>query len=126
LEMQEIIKEETNIKQVLIDRKLSDIGMDDDIELDTNITPELKLEGQAREVIRFIQELRKEAGFEVDDRIQVGYQGFEAVFDNAELKALIAKEVLAAKGLSQGIIVEADITKETVIDDMKLAIWLKR
>ena len=49
-------------------------------DLDTEITEELKLEGQAREIIRFIQEMRKEAGYEVDNRIKVWYTGLFEVF----------------------------------------------
>ena len=37
--------------------------------LDTRITDELKREGQAREVIRHVQSLRKDTGLEMDDRI---------------------------------------------------------
>jgi len=39
--------------------------------LDTNITKELQEEGIARDLIRFIQQARKEAGFEVSDRIKL-------------------------------------------------------
>jgi isoleucyl-tRNA synthetase len=39
--------------------------------LDTSITPELKLEGYARELIRSIQEARKQAGYDVSDRISL-------------------------------------------------------
>ena len=42
--------------------------------VDTAITPELRAEGLAREVVRRIQNLRKEAGFEPDDRIVARYQ----------------------------------------------------
>ena len=42
--------------------------------VDTTITPELRAEGLAREVVRRIQNLRKEAGFEPDDRIVARYQ----------------------------------------------------
>ncbi|MCK4414248.1 MAG: isoleucine--tRNA ligase [Candidatus Eisenbacteria sp.] len=41
---------------------------------DTEITDELRLEGWAREVIRRIQDLRKQAGYQVEDRIRVAYQ----------------------------------------------------
>ena len=43
--------------------------------LDTVLTPELRLEGLARDVVRGIQELRKRSGFSVDDRIAIFYQG---------------------------------------------------
>lgn len=39
--------------------------------LDTEVTHELKLEGYARDLVRYIQDLRKEADFKVDDRIVV-------------------------------------------------------
>lgn len=41
------------------------------IALDTVVTPELELEGRARDLVRQIQELRKTAGYKVDDRIQI-------------------------------------------------------
>lgn len=41
--------------------------------LDTTITPELRKAGLAREVIRLVQTARKEAGFEVTDRIVLSW-----------------------------------------------------
>jgi isoleucyl-tRNA synthetase len=41
--------------------------------LDTNLTPELIEEGFVREIISKLQTMRKEAGFEVMDRIGVSY-----------------------------------------------------
>jgi isoleucyl-tRNA synthetase len=45
------------------------------VALDTEVTPALRAEGLAREAVNRIQNLRKEAGFEVTDRIEVAYQG---------------------------------------------------
>jgi len=44
------------------------------VALDTRITPKLAAEGQAREIVRHIQTLRKDAGFELSDRIETSYQ----------------------------------------------------
>ena len=41
--------------------------------LDTAITPELRLEGWAREIVRGVQDLRKKAGYQVEDRIRVNW-----------------------------------------------------
>ena len=53
------------------------------VAVDATITPELRLEGLAREVVRRIQSMRKEAGFDIADRITTYYQAegeFEVVF----------------------------------------------
>jgi len=44
------------------------------VALDTHLSPELLAEGRAREVVRHIQTLRKEAGFELSDRIETEYR----------------------------------------------------
>ena len=56
-------------KEVLIDESL-----EQDVELDTNITLELKKEGEVREFIRAVQDLRKEKGLTPDQKItlQIG------------------------------------------------------
>ena len=53
------------------------------IGLDTTITQELKYEGIIRDLIRNIQNMRKEAGFQVTDRIKVKLDG------NDEIKAAV-------------------------------------
>ncbi|MCR5580314.1 MAG: isoleucine--tRNA ligase [Pseudobutyrivibrio sp.] len=64
--------------------------------LDTNLTEELLEEGFVREIVSKIQTMRKEADFEVMDRIKVAYSGSDkaaAIFEKN--KAEIAGEVLA-------------------------------
>jgi len=43
------------------------------VAIDTEITPELEIEGLSRDVVRRVQNLRKDAGFEVSDRITIQY-----------------------------------------------------
>ncbi|MGB9723658.1 MAG: isoleucine--tRNA ligase [Chloroflexia bacterium] len=66
------------------------------VAVDTRMTPELRAEGLAREVVRRIQNLRKEAGFNLDDRIETVYQA------GGELAEAVAawQEYIAAETLS--------------------------
>lgn len=59
-----IVRDEVNVKEVVVDSSMSN-----DIELDTEITPELAKEGDARELIRTIQQFRKDTGMQPDDEL---------------------------------------------------------
>ncbi|MGC9469638.1 MAG: isoleucine--tRNA ligase [Anaerolineae bacterium] len=66
------------------------------VALDTTLTPELEQEGLAREVIRRVQELRKQADFELTDRIQVTYYADKTIAEAIKThRDAIAEEVLA-------------------------------
>jgi len=69
-ELVEIIKDEVNVKEVIFDETLPA----DEIKLDKKLTKELKEEGQAREVARQIQDMRKEAGLTRKDTIIIAWQ----------------------------------------------------
>jgi len=69
-EFLELIKDEVNIKEVVFDDKIKD-----EVELDTEISEKLKEEGQVREIIRQIQDLRKKAGLVPADRVIIYYAG---------------------------------------------------
>lgn len=64
--------------------------------LETAVTPELAREGLARDTIRWIQQARKNAGFEVSDRIELVIAGDEAALPALEEhRDVIAAETLA-------------------------------
>jgi isoleucyl-tRNA synthetase len=66
------------------------------VALETELTPELEREGLAREFVSRVQNLRKEAGFDVSDRIHVSFRGSEAVQEAvSEHRNFIMGEVLA-------------------------------
>ncbi len=69
-ELIELLKEEVNVKNIAIDD-----GISGEIELNKKITPELKEEGAAREIIRAIQNLRKKIGLTPKDKIVVYFYG---------------------------------------------------
>ncbi|MEK9156008.1 MAG: isoleucine--tRNA ligase [Patescibacteria group bacterium] len=117
--LEEIIKEEVNVKAVIWQES-------GDVELDFTITPELKQEGLMRELIRNIQSLRKESGFEVEDRIMMFYETSSSPLTQVLEKKgeLIASEILA-KGINRGKFrVEGE--KEYDIDGEKIWVGLSR
>ncbi len=74
------------------------------VALETTITPELEREGLAREIVSRIQNLRKETGLEVSDRIRLYYQvpaSCAAVF--AEFSDYLKSEVLAVEIAAAGL-----------------------
>ena len=86
--------------------------------LDTTLTPELVEEGFVRELVSKIQTMRKEAGFEVMDRIRVFSQGNEKIADILENNAdEISHDVLADEiriGEMSGYSKEWNINSEKV------------
>ncbi len=69
------------------------------VALDINLTPELKAEGIARELINRIQNLRKDSGFEVTDKIVVNIQKNGATDQSVDQH----KEYIAAQTLAKEI-----------------------
>jgi isoleucyl-tRNA synthetase len=68
-ELKNIIKEELNVKEVLINQSIKTDN--ESAKMNLKITDELRKEGIIREIIRLVQNGRKEAGLEVDDRISL-------------------------------------------------------
>ena len=82
--------------------------------LDTKITDELSKEGYARDLVRGIQNLRKESGFEITDRINLVVSGSPELKGAYDMfKSFIANETLSASidwtdTLENGTVIEAD------------------
>ena len=104
--------------------------------LDTRLTEDLIDEGLAREVVRRVQSLRKEADFNIEDRINLRYQAGERLTKAITRFAdYIRTQTLAEtleQGESNGDFVSAsfqpdeDPKKDTSIDGETLAIGVKR
>ena len=94
--------------------------------LNTEISEELLAEGYAREMVRAIQELRKEADFKVSDRIMVDIQTEkEMAAAVTKFADYIARETLANEIIQKGDLEgDKDITIE--IDSHKVKITVKK
>lgn len=112
-----MLHEELNVKGAAL-------GDYESVTLDTEITSELKLEGEMREVVRAIQEGRKKAGFKVEDRIALGYVGKDSVFEKFENE--IAKEVLAPDKPVKGELPDAEHSETVMLDGEEFSFTLKR
>ena len=92
-----IIADEVNVKQVIADLKEDTRAL-----LDTTITPELRIEGEVRELMRAIQDARKEIGLMPHDRITL------AVDENTKLLIDTQKsEVLHTVGAVEVVVDES-------------------
>lgn len=69
----ELIKEELNVKEVIFDKNIAT-----EVELDTNITEDLKQEGNYRELVRALQDLRKKTGLTPSDVVVLTIETGEA------------------------------------------------
>jgi isoleucyl-tRNA synthetase len=99
----------------------------DTVALDLELTHELRLAGLAREVIRFVQEARKNAGLDVTDRIELWWRVGGSPEPADAIRAhgdQLAEEVLAV-ALHEGAPDQADVFSATE-DDLGLHVWLRR
>lgn len=91
------------------------------IAMDDTITEELKLEGYYRDIVRHIQEARKEADYQVDDRIIVQITGADKVVKT--FKDSIESETLSTVVES---IDSADVEKNLEMDNLNITMKLKK
>ncbi len=86
----EIIKDEINVKEVKVVSRTQEVGSINTISLDINLTPELIREGELRNLMRAVQDVRKEKGLSVKDlvtlNISIDENYFGATF-NEQLKS---------------------------------------
>ncbi|MGE4568503.1 MAG: isoleucine--tRNA ligase, partial [Bacteroidales bacterium] len=94
------------------------------VALDITLTPELKLEGMARELINRIQNLRKELGFDVTDKIHVAVESHPALDEALDFhRDYIASQVLASK-LDTVPSVDGKLTME--IDEINVGVLIEK
>lgn len=93
------------------------------VALDTKVTEELEIEGIYREILRHCQVLRKDAGFEVSDRVTISFKTNSLKISNIISKY---KEQLATETLSKIQNIEDPVKIDTMsINDEELQILIK-
>ncbi len=94
------------------------------VALDVTITPELRKEGIARELINRIQNIRKDTGLEVTDKIAVTFEEHEVIIDAITTN----EEYIKTETLTESIDFVSNITNGTPIafDDIETQLIIKK
>ncbi|MCK5211787.1 class I tRNA ligase family protein, partial [Candidatus Parcubacteria bacterium] len=101
----ELIKDEVNVKEVEFKGNADEVS----VELDTNLTPELRQEGMKRELVRTINAMRKKAGLTIKDRIEIVWQGGEKIgevikkYEAELLSDTLAISIISNDQASEGV-----------------------
>ena len=115
----ELAEEDLLIETAQTEGYVTETDGDTSVVLDTNLTPELIEEGFVREIISKIQTMRKEAGFEVMDKICIYAKDNERITELMNNhKEEIMSEVLAEDMVlneTDGYVKEWNINKENVV-----------
>ncbi|MBN8543440.1 MAG: isoleucine--tRNA ligase [Alphaproteobacteria bacterium] len=93
--------------------------------LDTKVSPELEAEGLARDMVRMIQQARKDAGLHVSDRIALTLElpaGFKAALNHRDM---IAEQTLAVS-LNEGNASASEKTSTQEVDGEKVVIGISK
>ena len=133
-ELLDIIKEELNVKAIIETKPRTSASYGSGgaavalvTVLDLNVTPELKREGLMREVIRFVQNARKQAGLKVDDRIKLSLVTEAKELQQAihEHRQTIIDETLATD-FTAGAVDDATHSQEVRVESWILVVRLSK
>ena len=125
----EIANQDYEIDATLVDIRFTakegyNVGMSNGnfIILDTTITEELKMEGDAREFISKVQALRKDSGFEIENRIITRYNADE------NFRAVVEKylDYIKNETLSTEIILDSSLECNLTLNDYQVGIKLEK
>ncbi len=128
-----IVAEELNVKAVRVAPSANaedgwvstaDGGMI--VAIDTRMTPELRAEGMARELLRAIQNLRKKSGLAVSDRIHLGIEAPPEVWEAIEPHLdWLASETLATS-TERVAVADPEGKQDVTVDGLRITISLRR
>lgn len=117
-ELRQLMAEELNVKSISCT-----VAEEPAIVMDTTLTDDLRAEGMMRDIVRHIQNLRKTAGLNVDDRIALSVTTDDALAQQAveTFKDEIMHETLAVKWVTD----ELENTQTVKVDDATLQLALE-
>ncbi len=116
-ELASLITDELNVKKVEYKPDQTN-----EVEIDTNITDELKREGYARDIIRFVQDMRKKAGLMPEDEIILTIKtdkAGEAIVDAYK------SEIMRVTGSKEIVFGHADGEEKLSLDNLTFVIGIK-
>ncbi|OGZ33638.1 MAG: hypothetical protein A2Y98_01760 [Candidatus Portnoybacteria bacterium RBG_19FT_COMBO_36_7] len=123
-ELLELIKDEVNVKEIIFEETLKG-----EIKLDKKITKELKEEGMSRELIRSVQDMRRQLGLTRKDSILINFQ---YPVSNNQLKKLIdnwagfIKKETLSRELTIGQKIKFDQEKEIELEGNKIKVGINK
>jgi isoleucyl-tRNA synthetase len=117
-ELINLIKDELNVKDIVDKKGKGELV----IELDTIINDELKLDGLKREIVRTVNNLRKNAGLTIQDKIVLSWQSDSELIKNVFTKMAdeLKKDTLSEK------IIEEESENEVKVNGEKIKLGIKR
>jgi isoleucyl-tRNA synthetase len=101
----ELVMAEVNIKELK-----SDPSLEKEMVLDVAVTPELQAEGEVRELMRHIQDMRKEAGLMPEDRIALMIDTDEDGIEGIKTHQAMLERTVGAASLSFGPVEGGELT----------------
>lgn len=116
-----LIKDEVNIKEIIFNEQLKQ-----EIEIDTTITPELKIEGMLREIFRQIQIIRKKNNLDAKDTVKISIQGDKALKNILKSNEDLMKKELRIQQISWDQAEKFSIQENLTIDNKELSIHLEK
>lgn len=119
-ELLSILADEVNVKKIIFDAKTKN-----KVELDTNITQELREEGCVRDLARMVQELRQKAGLKPNDKIILSISVAGNLRDAIIKREAVLKKETGLAFLEYGAGIGNLVSSEAEIDGQKILIGMR-
>jgi isoleucyl-tRNA synthetase len=116
-----VLAEEVNVKEAVVDPKIKG-----EVELDTTITPELREEGMVRELIRNVQELRRQAGLRPQQGVRCQVSGVRVVEEVIERWRRFIQQEANATAIQIGGKKQCTVEREVRLDGHTLWLGIRR